>query len=206
MFMRNRPTRWWALFSLLLTFAARAEAPVLHINLVHSDKQEEETKQQLLRLLAAHDVSRYIFTDKINIESGLRVIPHSHPILTLSTKRLKDDELLLSTFLHEQLHWYLDQKVDQTKEAVAELRALFPKLPVGFPEGADTEESSYEHLLVCRMEYQADVETFGTLRARQIIEFWASDHYTRIYQAVLNEGDKIDAVLRKYKLVPTERT
>ncbi|MBV9009124.1 MAG: beta-lactamase family protein [Verrucomicrobia bacterium] len=187
------------------TPAVRADDPILDINLIHSDKQEQETKQQLLRLLTAHDVSHYIFTNKINIESGFRVVPHSHPVLTLSTKRLKDDELLLSTFVHEQLHWYLDQKADATKQAVTELRTLFPKLPVGFPEGADTEESSYEHLLVCRMEYQADIEIFGRLRARQIMEFWTSDHYTRIYQAVLADGDKIDDVLRKYKLVPIER-
>jgi CubicO group peptidase (beta-lactamase class C family) len=187
------------------TPGVRTGAPVLHINLVHSDKQEEETKQQLLRLLGAHDVSHYIFTDKVNIASGFRVIPHSHPILTLSTRHQKDDELLLSTFCHEQLHWYLDEKADATKQAVAELRTLFPKLPAGFPEGADTEESSYEHLLVCRMEYQADIEIFGELRARQIMEFWTSDHYTKIYEAVLNDEDKIDAVLRKYKLVPMER-
>ena len=204
--MRNPCTIIGAMCALLVTTAVRAEAPLLHIKLVHSDQQEEETKQQLLRLLTAYDFSRYIFTTDINIESGLRVVPHSHPVLTLSTKRLKDDELLLSTFVHEQLHWYLDGKADATNEAVAELRTLFPHMPVGFPQGADSEASSYEHLLVCRMEYQADSEILGSLRARQIMEFWASDHYTRIYQLVLTDGDKIDAILRKHKLVPMART
>ena len=29
----------------------------------------------------------------------------SHPVLTLHTRHRRDDDLLLSTFLHEQLHW-----------------------------------------------------------------------------------------------------
>jgi hypothetical protein len=37
-----------------------------------------------------------------------RAIPHSHPVLTLNTRNLDSDDQLLSAFLHEQLHWYLD--------------------------------------------------------------------------------------------------
>lgn len=33
-------------------------------------------------------------------------IPYSHPVLTLHTRHLKDDLALLSTFVHEEYHWY----------------------------------------------------------------------------------------------------
>jgi len=33
------------------------------------------------------------------------------------------------------------------------------------------------------------------------MEFWATDHYTWVYARVLDDGDKIRAVMRKYKLV-----
>src|SRR5262249_41281436 len=65
---------------------------------------EAQTKEQLLRLLKTYDVSRWIFTKSIVIDE--RAIPHSHPVLTLHARHLQDDELLLSTFVHEQFHWF----------------------------------------------------------------------------------------------------
>ena len=44
-------------------------------------------------------------------------------------------------------------------------------------------------------------ELLGELRARQVMEFWAIDHYKWVYRQVLDEADKIRAVLRKYKLL-----
>jgi hypothetical protein len=34
------------------------------------------------------------------------VIPHSHPVLTLSDRYGGDDDFLLTAYLHEQLHWW----------------------------------------------------------------------------------------------------
>lgn len=186
------------------TSLAQASSPQLEITLKHNDPAEQQTRRQLQRLLSAHDLSRWVFTRKVIIESG-SVIPHSHPVLTLSTRHLKDDELLLSTFVHEQLHWHLEQNPRGTGEAVKELRTLFPKVPVGFPEGARSEESSYEHLLVCYLEYQAGRELLGELRARQVTEFWATDHYTWIYRMVLEQGRKIGGVIHKHRLLPSAR-
>ena len=75
---------------------AQSKTAPLEISLKNKDQREEQTKQQLERLLSTYDLSKWIFTRKILIES--RVIPHSHPVLTLSTRHLKDDELLLATF------------------------------------------------------------------------------------------------------------
>jgi hypothetical protein len=187
--------------SLLLSVAvcAQSKQSQIKITLKHGSLQEVQTKSQLERLLNQYDLSSYTFTQEIVIDRD--AIPHSHPVLTLHTRHLKDDDLLLSTFVHEQFHWFLSQHQDQTEKAKQELRNIFPKVPVGFPEGADSEDSTYAHLLVNTLEYRADKALLGELRARQVMEFWATDHYTWIYKQVLDEGDKIRAVIRKYKLV-----
>lgn len=192
------------LFAVIMcqSVAAQTNTSQLEITLKRGDQKEQQTKQQLQRLLSAYDVSKWLWTRKIEIDSDYNTIPHSHPVLTLSTRHLKDDELLLSTFVHEQLHWHLSANSRQTEEAYKELKTIFPQVPVGFPEGAKDEESSYKHLLVCYLEYQADKELLGELKARQVMEFWATDHYTWIYKTVLEQGRKIGAVVYKHKLFP----
>ncbi|HET8676070.1 MAG TPA: hypothetical protein VFO63_09810 [Blastocatellia bacterium] len=185
--------------------AAQTANKPLEITLKHNDQREQQTKQQLQRLLSAYDVSDWIFTQKIIIESGFNVIPHSHPVLTLSTRHLKDDELLLSTFVHEQLHWFLVQNPKETEEAYKELRSLFPKVPVGFPEGARDEESTYKHIIVCYLEYQAVKALLGELKAKHVMGFWATDHYTWIYKTVLEREREIGSLVRKHKLFPARR-
>ena len=194
-----------ALLLLSHTAVAQTNPLQLDITLKHNDQREQQTKQQLQRLLSAYDVSHWVFTRKLTIESGFNVIPHSHPILTLSTRHLKDDELLLSTFVHEQFHWYLGEKSKETEEAYKELKSMFPKVPVGFPEGGNNEESTYKHILVCYLEYQAIKVLLGELKAKQVMEFWATDHYTWIYKTVLEREQQLGSLLRKHKLVPIQR-
>src|SRR3712207_4261996 len=57
----------------------------------------------------------------------------------LRGRHLMDDELLLSTFVHEQLHWFIAENRRDSEAAMKELRVLFPKIPVGFPEGSTDE-------------------------------------------------------------------
>ena len=188
-----------SLLVLTLNAASHAQEKI-DIALAHGSKTEAQTKAQLQRLLAAYDLSKWIFTRTIVIEDG--VIPHSHPKLTLSTRHLKDDELLLSTFVHEQLHWLLDQKEKETDAAIKELRAMFPKVPAGPPEGARNEHSTYLHLLVVYLEYRADRELLGELKARQVMDFWSTDHYRWVYRTVLERPRDIGNVALKHKLIP----
>ena len=175
----------------------------IEIALKSSSREESQTRDQLQRLLKTYDLSKWIFTRSILIDE--KAIPHSHPILTLHTRHLKDDDLLLSTFLHEQFHWFLVQKDKETQEAIKDLRALFPKVPVGPPDGAGDEESTYLHLLVNYLEYRADRELLGELRARQVMDFWSSDHYRWVYQTVLERTRDISSILFKHKLIPGAR-
>lgn len=171
----------------------------IEIKLKHGDEREKQTEAQLRRLLSSYDVSKWMFTKNIVIESG--TTPHSHPVLTLNTKYLKDDELLLSAFVHEQLHWFVEQNAEKSQAAFKDLKEIFPKIPIGFPEGSADEAGNYEHLIVCYWEYQADRDFFGELKARVVIDFLAHDHYTWIYQKVLDDEGKIVLVIRKNKLI-----
>jgi hypothetical protein len=175
----------------------------LDISLKSGSRSEIQTKAQLERLVKTYDLSKWMFTKAILIDE--KSIPHSHPVLTLHTRHLKDDDLLVSAFVHEQLHWFLVQKDKETNEAIKELRVLFPKVPVGFPEGSEDEESTYLHLLVNYLEYRADRELLGELRAKQVMDFWATDHYKWVYKTVLERTRDIGNIAFKHKLIPTNR-
>jgi hypothetical protein len=193
---------------LCLTFGSLLCAPAwaqggrepVEISVKHpGDKNELLARDQLRRLLSQHDVSKWLFTKKVVIDRDAG-IPHSHPVLTLDTGGLKDDELVLSTFVHEQIHWHLEEKAEQTKRAMTELKGLYPDAPAGPPDGARDLESTYRHLIVCYLEYQAGRELLGELRGRQVIEFWATHHYRWVYRRVLDDERKIGGVVRKHRL------
>ena len=185
----------------LLTLPLVLTAQKIEISLKNNTPAEAQTRTQLQRLLAAHDLTKWTFTRTVEIDE--KAIPHSHPVLTLSTRHIKDDELLLSTYVHEQIHWRLVQMSKETDEAIKELRVMFPKVPAGGQEGARDEGSTYLHLLVVYLEYRADRELMGELKAKQVMDFWSGDHYTWIYKTVLERARDIGAVAFKYKLVPT---
>jgi hypothetical protein len=174
----------------------------IDVSVKHPGNQAElKTKDQLSRLLAAFDVSPYVFTKSVVIDADAPSA-RSYPVLTLNTRYLKDDELLLSTFIHEQYHWYVIQKGKDAEEAMKDLRALFPQIPVGVPEGSNDERSNYIHLLVCYFERRAALALFGQLKAYQIMNFLASDHYTWIYKTVMARPRDIGAIIVQHKIMP----
>ena len=172
----------------------------LDITLKHGTPDEARTRDQLRRLLAAYDVSPWIYTTSIVVDE--RAIPFSHPVLTLHTRHTKDDDLLLSTFVHEQFHWFLAERREPTELAIADLRKLFPTVPSGGTAGARDEYSTYLHLLVCYLEQQADIRLLGELRTKHVMDFWATDHYTWVYQTVIGRSREIGQIVRDRKLMP----
>jgi len=175
-----------------------ALAQQVEIQLQHNSESEQKTKTQLLKLLQTYDLSRWTFTKKILID--YQAIPHSHPVLTLHTRHLNSDDQLLSTYVHEQLHWWLDEKLASTKRAEDELRKLYPKVPVGFPEGAQDEESTYLHLIDCYLEMRADSELMGPQRTTDLMKFWAGDHYRWVYRTVVQDETKIAEIIKRNEL------
>jgi hypothetical protein len=172
-------------------------------SLAHNSVTERETRDQLARLLTKYDLSKWLYTKEIVIDDD--AIPHSDPVLTLHTRHLKDDDLLLSTFVHEQMHRFLALRPQEDfDQAKTDLRRLFPEIPVGFPQGSSSDGGNYEHLLVVWLEYRADLEFLGELRTRQVMEFWAGDHYTWIYQKILERQvrAKISEIIQNHRLLP----
>ena len=155
----------------------------LNITLKHGSEAERATADQLLRLVKERDVQRWIRTRDVVVEE--KAIPHSHPVLTLNTRYLKNDDALLATFIHEQFHWLEAGNAD-FKAAMQAFAEAYPKAPAGPPEGARDLESTYRHLVVCDLEYQAMTILVGEARAREILA--ANQHYTWIYDRVLNDA------------------
>jgi hypothetical protein len=172
----------------------------LDVTLKHGSPAEAATRDQLLKLVAKYKLSPWIYTKSIVIDE--QAIPFSHPVLTLHTRHGKDDELLLSTFVHEQSHWFIAERSEATELAIGDLRKLWPSVPAGGTAGARDEYSTYLHLLVCYLEQQADVRLLGELMTKQVIEFWATDHYTWVYQTVISRGRDIGQIMRNRQLIP----
>lgn len=169
----------------------------LRIELATSSAHEKQAKEQLERILTKFDLSKWIFTEHIRIKSF--TIPHSHPVLTLNTRHLNDDEWAMSTFLHEQIHWFVEQHWDTAKLAIQELRKEYPGLPVGLPAGAKDEDSSYLHLIVNYLEYTALIELVGIERAQTIVS--RIDVYTELYSLVVHEADRLKQLFNSYNLL-----
>ena len=188
-------------FFVFLSTFLHAQSGDLKLELIHGDSLEEKTKKQLVRLLETYDLSRLLYTKHIVIDSDFRTIPHSHPILTLNTRHLKDDELLLATFIHEQFHWFVDTHAKKS-QALASVKLLYPDPVINFPEGSGGEIDTYYHIIICYLEYRTLKRILGELKAYQIISFWQRDHYKWIYQKVLEDERKLEELIRTVNLIP----
>jgi hypothetical protein len=183
---------------ILALVLASCSAPPLDVSLAHGSEAEARTRAQLLRLAADHDLTPFTFTRTIAIDAD--AIPHSHPVLTLHTRHLDDDDLLLSTFVHEQAHWWLDAHPEARDAAVVELRATFGSLPIGFPDGARDARSNDEHLIVDHLEHTAMRCLVGEERAARALAFWETDHYRMLYALEQQRGADIDAIVAAHAL------
>ena len=177
---------------------ARAQTPTIQIDTAHNSPKEQSESARLQGLLGRFDLSPWLFTRRILIDE--RAIPHSHPVLTVGYGDHDDDNLLLSNFVHEQLHWWLVAHQPATDAAVIELRQLFPGMPVGGTDGAQDEQSSYLHLIVNYLEYQGDKVLLGNQKAADVMAFWKGDHYRVIYKTMLDSEDIVGRVVAKHGL------
>jgi hypothetical protein len=180
--------------AVLLFCALSMAQDAIEISPKNNSKSETQTKERLQSLLQQYDLSKWIFTRKILIED--KVIPHSHPVLTLNTK--EDGDVLLATFVHEQIHWFLSANFERTEKAKAELKAIYAEVPVGPPNGARSKESTYLHLIVNYLEYEAVRELVGEERAKAVFE--GKGYYRWIYKTVLTDSSRIKGIVERNKL------
>jgi hypothetical protein len=184
---------------ILLSASLSRAGQDVEISLKNNTEKEIQKKNQLERLLKQYHLSKWIFTRKVLIDEQT-AIPHSHPVLTLNTGQLDNDLAVLSSFIHEQIHWLEESKPEQREKAIAELKAIYPDAPSGPPQGARNSYSTYLHLIVCHLEYEAMRELVGDEKAKQVIETTSKYYYGWIYRTVLSDGPKIKAVVERNKL------
>jgi hypothetical protein len=185
-----------AVMGLLLMTSSLFAASGLQVETSRGTDRERQTKDELEKVLISHDVSKYTFTRKVVIDE--RAMNHAFPVLTLNVRFLHSDDELLSSFLHEQLHWYLREHPTDMESAVAQLRRFYPRVPVGLPDGADTEYSTYGHLVDCYLEIQADRALIGNDRTAAVIR--KKPWYLWIYKTEIEDEPRIAAVVKAQRL------
>jgi hypothetical protein len=180
----------------LLASALSAETPKLNIRTKNGFPGEEQRKQQMERLARQYDLGKYTITRDIIIERG--AINHSSPVLTLNLRFLDNDDLALSAYVHEQGHWYLmERHRPGNPQLLEDLQRTFPNLDYRVPGGDGELRSSYFHIAVCMLEWQAMEELVGAERARKVIEWKQNDHYKAIYAILLNHREQVESVLNR---------
>lgn len=154
------------------------------IGLENGTEEEARMARELRTLLRTYDLEPWILTRRILIDESR--IPHSHPVLTIHTRHIGDQLGLLSTFVHEQLHWLEEEPwLSEFRTTMKDFEALFPEVPSSNEGGARDDQSTYRHLLVCDMEYQAMAVLVGEVAARETL--FKMTHYWWIYDKVLTD-------------------
>ena len=172
---------------------AAENSRVLWVGLANGTEGEALMATELRSLARKYDVEPWVLTRSVLIDENQT--PHSHPILTIHTRHIGEERELLSTFVHEQLHWLeAGPWLADFQAATQELEALFPDVPSSAEGGARDDESTYRHLLVCDLEYQAMASSGGEATARETLAAWT--HYQWIYDKVLSDPRVREVALR----------
>jgi hypothetical protein len=184
---------------LAVSVPAAADTPKLNIKTKNGIALEEQKKQQIERLAKQYDLKKLTITRDIIIEQGVR--PHSSPVLTLNGRFLDNDDLALSVYAHEQGHWLLmERHRAHIRDLYNDLKRAVPGLPTDFPRGSGDERDTYLHLAVILLEWQGMEELVGAERARKVMDFKKTDHYTAIYPAVLQHRQDLERILHRYSI------
>lgn len=192
-----------SLFSGCSSTPQRVYEETLEITEINPNKFTYLAKQNLFHLAKVYDLRPFLFTKKIHIQSY--VVPHSHPVLTLNTRHAETPHHLLSTWMHEEFHWWLGLHPRETDKAIADFTKAYPKLP---KDVVGNKRSTYLHLAICFLEYRALVHFLGQKEARELLqELVAKDKiYPWVYTQVLNDEAKIKKIIVTNKLLPPPLT
>lgn len=161
--------------------------PALNIELGSGNEAERKGKELIEKFSQQYDLSPYIFTKNILIKS--KVIPHSHPLLTLNTRQINEPSRYLALFIHEQIHWFFNDpmRVQKTTNFIAQMKLKYPTVPSRKDGGADDAESTYLHFGVCYYEFVAMTKLIGEEETIKLFE--TADIYPWILQQVLKNRD-----------------
>jgi hypothetical protein len=162
---------------------------------------EQQTREQLRNVLSEYDVSPWLRKREVRVDSSS--VGGSGPdFITLSTDHLGDDLGLLSEFIHEQIHRItFEERRERRNAAIREFQSLYPNAPSELPEGGPGEFATYMHLVINWLELDAMTELVEKKTARRLAA--DEEHYTWINRRVLEDTEKIGAVLAKHDLLIT---
>jgi hypothetical protein len=184
---------------IILPGLAQAKTPKLKITLEHNSPAEQRRKEQIERLAAKYDLEKYTITRDIVIDQ--QAINHSAPVLTQNLRFLDNDDRALSAYVHEQAHWLLmERHRGEAREMLPELKRMFPNLPFAAPQGDGNEGTSYVHLVVLMLEWQALEDLIGSERALAVMEFKRDDHYKALYATVMENRQQMEKFLKRYQV------
>ncbi|MGD6805245.1 hypothetical protein [Rossellomorea aquimaris] len=150
-------------------------------------------------LIEKYDLKAFAFTNVLLIDEKAD-FPHSHPVLTINTRHLGKRNLLLSTYIHEQIHWFATQHFQSFKKAIQELKTIYPTIPVGYPYGARDEFSNYLHIIINWLELDVMAKVLEKSKYEEVLSFLQTDHYTWIYNVVISDNERIKEILDKYEI------
>ena len=172
----------------------------LVIDEISSSKWTYLVRQNLLQLSQVYDLTPFLFTKKIQIES--KVIPHSHPVLTLNTRFAERPSQLLALFLNQQFHWWLKLHPEQTSAAILELKKSLPNAPETLSLGKD---STFLKILAGQLEAMALEYYLGHQETQKILtdKIMQEKQDPWIYKVILARGDELKTLLRGHRLLPT---
>jgi hypothetical protein len=174
----------------------------IDVDLEHARREGERVRDLLAALRRRHDLARFEYTTVVRIVPGGDTF--AHPVLTLGNRFTENEDILLSTYLHEQMHWYLWHLGTPERDMVApffdELVRRYPQAPITLPDGARNYESTYLHLVVNWLEVAATSELIGRPRAFALAE--AQYTYRWIYRTVVRDWDALGELYERHGLVP----
>ncbi len=172
----------------------------LKVRLQNDSGPERYTACLLHRFTEQYDLAPWIYTHTLFVDENSH--PHSHPVLTLNASKNDDEAMLLSLFIHEQLHWFEEKHAERRDRAIVETKSVFPCVPAHRPEGAGSETSTRLHLLVCYLELQAMTQLLGVADSLKVIGDLSRHHYCWVYRTVLDNPQPIRRILLDNGLWP----
>jgi hypothetical protein len=177
----------------------------IHVDLDHARREAERMRDLLSALRRRHDLARYEYTKIVCIVPGGETF--ARPVLTLGNRFASSEDLLLSTYLHEQMHWYLWYLGTPERDMVApfmdELVRRYPHAPIDVPNGgARSYDSTYEHLVVNWLELAATSEFIGRERTMALARAQRLRSYGWLYDVVVRDWDDLGKLYERHGIVP----
>src|SRR5262245_30167727 len=177
----------------------------IHIDLDHAKREAERMRNLLAALRRRHDLSRYEYTNIVCIVPGGETF--ARPVLTLGNRFATSEDLLLSTYLHEQMHWYLWYLGTPERDMIApfmdELVRRYPQAPIDVANGgARGYDATYEHLVVNWLELSATSEFIGRERTMALARAQRLRSYGWLYDVVVRDWEELGKLYKRHGIVP----